>query len=80
LRRGVRLLNVEPHPYLNAGQKVLIRTGPLEGMTGIVVRQKNDVRVILSIDLIMKSISVEVDGKDLEIVGQHSSTFEYACP
>lgn len=80
LRRGVRLLNVEPHPYLNAGQKVLIRKGPLEGMTGIVIRQKNNVRVILSIDLIMKSISVEVDGQDLEIVGLHSSTYEYACP
>jgi transcription antitermination factor NusG len=80
LRRGVRVLNIEPHPYLNAGQKVLIRNGPLEGMTGIVIRQKNNVRVILSIDLIMKSIAVEVNGNDLEIVGLHSSTYEYACP
>jgi transcription antitermination factor NusG len=80
LRRGVRSLNVEPHPYLRTGEKVVIRRGPLEGMTGIVVRQKNNVRVILSIDLIMKSISVEVDGNDLEIVGQHSSTYEYVCP
>jgi transcription antitermination factor NusG len=80
LRRGVRLLNVEPHPYLKVGEKVLIRKGPLEGMTGIVVRQKNNVRVILSIDLIMKSISVDIDGKDLELVGQPSSTYEYACP
>jgi len=80
LRRGVLLLNVEPHPFLKAGERVLIRRGPLEGMTGIVVRQKNNVRVILSIDLIMKSISVELDAQDLEIVGQDSSTFAYVCP
>ncbi len=80
LRRGVSLLNVEPHPYLKAGDKVLIRKGPLEGMTGIIVRQKNSVRVVLSIDLIMKSISVEVDGNDLEIAGRNSSTYEYVCP
>ena len=38
-------------------------------MTGIVVRQKNSTRVILTLDLIMKSISVDVDGQDLEGVG-----------
>jgi transcription antitermination factor NusG len=80
LRRGVRLLNVEPHPYLNVGERVLIRKGPLEGLSGIIARQKNSFRVILSIDLIMKSISVEVDRKDLEIAGLQSPTYEYACP
>jgi transcription antitermination factor NusG len=79
LRRGARLLNLEPHQYLNAGEKVLIRKGPLEGMTGFVIRQKNSVRVVLSIDLIMKSMSVEVDLEDLEVVGQLGSTHEYAC-
>jgi len=80
LRRGVRLLNVEPHPFLKAGEKVHIRRGPLEGMTGIVIRQKNSVRVVLSIDLIMKSISVEVDADNLEVVAQDSSTYEYVLP
>jgi transcription antitermination factor NusG len=77
LRRGVNSLKVEPHPFLKAGERVLIRKGPLEGMTGIVIRQKNGVRVVLSIDLIMKSISVEVDTNDLEVVAQDSSTYEY---
>jgi transcription antitermination factor NusG len=80
LRRGVNLLNVEPHPFVKAGEKVLIRKGPLEGMTGIVLRQKNNVRVILSIDLIMKSISVEVATEDLEIAAQDCSTYEYVLP
>jgi transcription antitermination factor NusG len=80
LRRGVSLLKIEPHPFLNAGERVLIRRGPLEGMTGIVIRQKNNVRVILSIDLIMKSISVEIDANDLEVVPQDSPTYEYVLP
>ena len=80
LRRGVSLLNVEPHPFLKAGERVLIRKGPLEGMAGIVIRQKNNVRVVLSIDLIMKSISVEVDANELEVIAQDSSTYEYVLP
>src|ERR1700722_6911714 len=90
LRHGMHLLNAEPHPLLKFGEKVLIRKGPLQGMTGIVVRQKNSTRVILTVDLIMKSISVEVDGQDLESVGpdpvsvgfisQLPSSSKYAAP
>lgn len=80
LRRGVSLLNVEPHPFVKAGEKVVIRRGPLEGMTGIVLRQKNNVRVILSIDLIMKSISVEVAAEDLENAAQDRPAYEYVLP
>jgi transcription antitermination factor NusG len=65
LRRGMHLVNAEPHPILKSGEKVLICKGPLEGMTGIVVREKNSTRVILTLDLIMKSISVEVAGQEV---------------
>jgi transcription antitermination factor NusG len=66
LRNGVHLLSAEPHSYLSAGDKVKIRNGPLAGMTGILVRRKNSLRVVLTLELIMKSISVEVDEQDLE--------------
>ena len=65
-------MNDEPHPFLNVGASVKIRRGPLEGMTGIIVRKKNSVRIILSLDVIMSSISVEVDGHDLEVVSDSS--------
>ena len=77
LRRGVRMMNAEPHPFLKIGEKVAIRFGPFEGMAGIVLRQKNSVRVVLSIDLIMKSISVEVNEHDIECVGRNPSPYEY---
>ncbi len=66
LRRSIDLLKIEPHPYLNVGETATILRGPLAGMTGIVTRKKNGLRFILSLDLIMKSVAVEVDAADLE--------------
>ena len=72
LRNGIPLVNAEPHCYLKVGDTVKIRSGPLTGMTGILVRKKNNLRVVLTLDLIMKSISVEVNGQDLEAVGHQA--------
>jgi transcription antitermination factor NusG len=72
LRRSVDLLKIEPHPYLNVGDRATVLRGPLGGMTGIVVRKKNGLRFILSLDLIMKSVAVEVDASDLEPCGDLS--------
>lgn len=63
-------LKIEPHPYLNVGEKATILRGPLAGMTGIVARKKNGLRFVLSLDLIMKSVAVEVDAADLEPSGE----------
>jgi transcription antitermination factor NusG len=70
LRNGVRTLNAEPHRYLKVGERARIRAGAFEGMTGILVRRKNSLRVVLTVELIMKSISVEVAEQDLELLGQ----------
>jgi transcription antitermination factor NusG len=70
LRNGVHSVNAEPHSYLQAGDRAKIRNGPLAGMTGILVRKKNSLRVVLTLELIMKSISVEVDEQDLEVAAQ----------
>lgn len=67
LRRGLcGGLRAEPHPYLNIGRRVRVRSGPLEGAEGVLLRRKNSLRVILSIELILRSIAVEVDLADIE--------------
>lgn len=67
LRTGLAAqLRTEPHPYLTAGRRVRVKSGPLEGVEGILIRKKNACRVVLSLDLIMRSTSVEVDASDLE--------------
>ena len=59
-------LNVEPHPFLKCGDWVRVRFGPLEGIEGILVRKKNVHRLVLSVDLLQKSVSVEVDAMAVE--------------
>ncbi len=73
LRSGIR---AEPHPYLAAGCLVRVKSGPLAGMEGILGRKKNSARFVISLDLIMRSVAVEVDGADLELVppGNHHSS------
>ena len=51
----------QPWPYLRVGETVQIENGPLEGMTGIVTRIKNSCRLVVSVSLLMRSVSVELD-------------------
>jgi transcription antitermination factor NusG len=76
LREGIRLLSAKPHPFLTTGEKARIARGPLQGMTGVVIRQKSGLRLILSLDLIMKSISLEIDASDLEPAEAPSQTLQ----
>jgi transcription antitermination factor NusG len=64
---GARL-RAEPHPYITVGRRVRLTRGPLEGITGILLRRKNLLRVIVSLDLIVRSAAVEVDAADIERV------------
>jgi transcription antitermination factor NusG len=57
--------HVEPYSYLKAGRRARVRSGPLQGLEGIILRRKNRTRIILSFDLIMRSVAVEVDDADL---------------
>jgi transcription antitermination factor NusG len=66
LRAATDSLKAEPHPYLNNGDAVRIVAGPLAGMTGILTRRKQEYRVVLSIEAIMRSIVVEVSEFDIE--------------
>ncbi len=56
---------VEPHPFLVVGRRVRIKRGSLAGLTGILVRDKRGARVVLSVALISRSISIELpDGRE----------------
>src|SRR6266446_2286541 len=55
----------EPYPYLQVGRHARVTSGPLLGLEGIILRRKNRTRLILSFDLIMRSVAVEIDHLDL---------------
>lgn len=73
LRSGLELAPVEPHPTLVAGQRVRIRSGAFAGLEGVVLRNKNRCRVVLTLDHIMRSFSVELAMDDLELLAQNEA-------
>jgi transcription antitermination factor NusG len=67
LRQGLAGRTVlHPHPYLKAGRKVRILSGAMAGVEGVLVRKKDCTRVVLSISLLQRSVSVDIDEADVE--------------
>lgn len=68
LRAGLAERNSRPHPLLVVGQKARIIDGAFAGKTGVLIRELSNMRVVLTVEAIMKSFSVEVDAGELEMV------------
>jgi transcription antitermination factor NusG len=68
LRAELPLRKFEPYPYLAAGDRVRIHSGALAGMVGVLLRKKSNLRVVLTLDLIMQSVAVEIDADEIEPV------------
>lgn len=68
LRLALPKLRAEPHPFLRIGDRVRVKSGPLAGLEGILLQKKQGWRFILSMDLILQAVSVEVDCADVEPV------------
>ena len=54
------------HPFLKIGQRVRIRSGALDGMEGILVSRNGDRSLVVSIEAIQRSLSVRLEGYELE--------------
>jgi len=57
----------EQYPYLEKGREVIIADGPLEGYKGKIIEKKGYSKVILCVDLIKRSISVEIGLDQVEL-------------
>jgi transcription termination/antitermination protein NusG len=66
LQRALDSRHPLPHPFLAVGRRVRVRAGALAGLQGIVVRQTNGMRLVVSIESIMRSFSVELEPSDLQ--------------
>ena len=54
-------LPAAPWPFLRCGQRVRIERGPLREMEGLLVEVKNSFRLVVSVDLLQRSVAAEVD-------------------
>jgi transcription antitermination factor NusG len=69
LRNGLtRAYDAKPHPYLTIGRRVRVVHGPFDGLEGILLRRRGRLRVVLSIHLIMRSVAVDVDVADVQVL------------
>jgi transcription antitermination factor NusG len=57
-----------PHPFVSAGNRVRIRGGSLDGVEGIFLRQGTEQTVIVSVELLQRSVAIRVEGYDIELV------------
>ena len=60
-RAGKSGLSIMPWPYLQVGHVARIENGPLRGMEGIVVKIKSGLKLVLSVNLLQRSVAVEID-------------------
>lgn len=50
-----------PWPYLRVGQRARIECGALAGLEGVLIREKDSLRVVVSIELLQRAVAVEID-------------------
>src|SRR6266849_5606754 len=66
LKRGLACgVRAEPHPFLTVGRRVKIKSGPFAGLEGVPKRKRSNLKVVVSLNLIERSVSVEISDADL---------------
>jgi transcription antitermination factor NusG len=55
------------HPFVQIGQRVRIRSGSLQGLEGILLKQEKE-KLIISIQSIQRSLAIEIRGYELELL------------
>jgi transcription antitermination factor NusG len=68
LKNSLAARSARPYPFLAAGRRVRINSGPLQGLEGTVVRRKGKLRMIVSVDFLQRSIAVDLEPSDLHPV------------
>jgi transcription antitermination factor NusG len=66
LRAALETGKAEPFPFLVPGRRVRVKSGPLAGVEGTVLRRKGRMRLVVSVEAIQQSIIFDLDAADLE--------------
>jgi transcriptional antiterminator NusG len=64
------------HPLIREGARVRVRHGALKGLEGLMIRARNRTQLIVSIDILGRSVSTEIDSSELEILSQEAKTIQ----
>jgi transcription antitermination factor NusG len=58
-------LPVRPWPHLKPGDRVRIEDGPLRGVEGTLLKEKDSLRLVLGVELLQRSIAVELEPESI---------------
>jgi len=61
-------IKAEPHPFIKCGDRIRIKAGALMGLEGLLIRKKNQWKFLLSVEMLERSVAVEVDASIVERV------------
>jgi transcription antitermination factor NusG len=56
-----------PHPFIRVGKRIRIRGGSLDGVEGILMRQGGDQSLVISVELLQRSVSIRLENYDIEL-------------
>jgi transcription antitermination factor NusG len=59
---------VWPHAFVKVGERVRIRGGSLDGVEGVLIGQKNGRKLVVSIEIVQRSIAISLHDYELEPV------------
>jgi transcription antitermination factor NusG len=63
-------LPVSPWPYLKPGDRVRVERGPLRGLEGALIREKDSFRLVIGIQLLQRSIAAELEAGMISPIGK----------
>jgi transcription antitermination factor NusG len=69
-------IRVEPYSFLDCGDRVRVKAGPLAGGQGILVRKKGMYRLIVSLEMLGRSAAVEIDVSCVEGIEPPSAAMQ----
>src|SRR5215470_4679280 len=66
IQKTLASTTLEPHPFLEGGDEVCVRSGPLSGLRGFLVRKKDSHRLVVCVQILGRAASTEIDAADVE--------------
>jgi len=61
-------LPLTPWPFIEAGRRVMVKRGPLQGLEGVVLRIRDSCRVVVNANILHRAVAVEIDPGWLTVV------------
>jgi len=73
VRKMVEIARVEPHPFVKCGDRVRVKYGPLTGVEGILIRKRDQFRLVVSVEILGRSVAADIDASSVERLGARNA-------